>query len=155
MSYKYFKGCDNIDDVKIKYRKYAKELHPDISNNNGDFNNITSEYNDIKEKIKAGYNIFPIRDIDRSGSYSSYSYDYKEKEGSVSVKSLIQALEVSRKKNNYKKYWVYYNLLEIADAQNFILDYSHFSYLGEILSYKPEWARIKYSEYLENISQDK
>jgi curved DNA-binding protein CbpA len=54
----YFVGCKNIDEVKDRYKKWSKILHPDLGGNEEHFKIMSEQYNGLlnnkkKKKEKA------------------------------------------------------------------------------------------------------
>ena len=49
---KYFKNCNNIEDVKETYRKLAKKLHPDCGGNAEEFKKMSAEYTTAYNRFK-------------------------------------------------------------------------------------------------------
>lgn len=56
MTYKYFIGCRNLEETKVKYRALAKSLHPDKGGSSSDFADMKNEY----DYIVGGDARFPI-----------------------------------------------------------------------------------------------
>jgi DnaJ-class molecular chaperone len=44
---KYFNGITDLQQVKIRYRKLAKQLHPDKSETTIEFKNMQNEYKSL------------------------------------------------------------------------------------------------------------
>lgn len=48
----YFSGCKNTAEVKDRYKKWSKILHPDIGGNDDHFKEMQSQYNEMIEGKK-------------------------------------------------------------------------------------------------------
>jgi len=66
MFYKYFNGCQTLDDIKHRYRDLAKEHHPDLGGDEETFKNIQNEYE------------YVLKDF-MDSSYQSWAEDNSEK----------------------------------------------------------------------------
>jgi hypothetical protein len=47
----YFKGITDIEQAKLRYRKLAKQLHPDAGGTAHEFQKLQDEYNTTVERI--------------------------------------------------------------------------------------------------------
>lgn len=45
----YFSTVENMEDLKILYKKYVKELHPDVGGDPSEFSDMNRQYNQRKE----------------------------------------------------------------------------------------------------------
>jgi len=43
----YFSGCKNIEEVKDRYKKWSKILHPDLGGNADHFKEMQGQYNEL------------------------------------------------------------------------------------------------------------
>ena len=48
----YFSGCKNIAEVKDRYKKWSKILHPDTGGNGDHFKEMQGQYNELIEGKK-------------------------------------------------------------------------------------------------------
>lgn len=51
----YFKDCETLMDLKVKYRKLAKIYHPDAGGTNDEMRVINTEYDYLKSRLKSTY----------------------------------------------------------------------------------------------------
>jgi phosphoribosylpyrophosphate synthetase len=51
---KYFQNCKTLDDVKSKYRKLAKEHHPDKGGDTKVMQEVNLQYSEAKKRFKNG-----------------------------------------------------------------------------------------------------
>ena len=49
---KYFTKCKTAEDIKIEYRKLAKQLYPDLSSDTEDFKVMQNEYEIMWKRLK-------------------------------------------------------------------------------------------------------
>lgn len=49
---KYFNNCKTAEELKKSYRKYAKQLHPDLGGNEEEFKVMQNEFEKIWEQLK-------------------------------------------------------------------------------------------------------
>lgn len=49
---KYFTKCKTAEDVKVRFKELAKQLHPDCGGNEEDFKGMMSEYTDVFNRLK-------------------------------------------------------------------------------------------------------
>lgn len=48
----YFKGIDNLEDLRKEYRKLAKKLHPDCGGNEAEFKAMSDEYEKVFAELE-------------------------------------------------------------------------------------------------------
>lgn len=119
---KYFQGeITGVEHLKKLYRSQCKVHHPDKGGKEQDFVELGIEYEALLRKFEFGHD-------------------------SESNKDLIDDLWKSCQEYNYRKGWVYYKFVELANEPQ----KTDFDYLGETLGYKKAWAYYKWEEYQGN-----
>src|SRR6185436_16341338 len=56
MVYKYFIGCNNSNEIKLKYKELVKIHHPDKGGKKENFTDMMNEYEDLNNRV----NTYPI-----------------------------------------------------------------------------------------------
>lgn len=70
---KYFFECKTLDELKIHYRKIAKENHPDRGGDEEVMKEITIQYEEATKKILAGLNL----DEEEQQKQTKFSEEYR------------------------------------------------------------------------------
>jgi curved DNA-binding protein CbpA len=66
----YFPDCYTPDELKLKYRNWAKKLHPDKGGSKKQFQEMTDEYEAVKSGIYSNENKKTMPEyFNRSGNY--------------------------------------------------------------------------------------
>lgn len=76
----YFKGLTTNEEIKKKYREYAKKYHPDLNKNNSlenteIFEKITNEYNQLIKKSEKTYAAGVIENIIDDDQHEGFYYE--------------------------------------------------------------------------------
>ena len=155
MIVRYFKGCKDLTECKVKYRTLAKELHPDVSEDKSGlkFKEMKNEYDSINKNPSL---LIEKQSFNYTGQ-KVYWEDIKPKEKQkkppvykkqvVSLKDKIDDLLKIQKERDYRGFWVYAKFVDYCKENKSEPSLKAFEYIAEALGYKPMWAKIKHQEF--------
>lgn len=165
MTYKYFVGVKNEEELKAKFRELAKQLHPDRGGSHNEFTSMQNEYEYVLERA-----IYPISStfFDRLKEAVETSEKEKKKYPATPEESLtpeqlnnlkaqnffntkratdliydvIDTILDRHKKEQTNRLWVYQEAKKLYG-----LELDHFKYLAWKLGDPISLASVVYKQY--------
>lgn len=163
MTYKYFLGCNNIEEVKKRFWDFSKKLHPDSNPGKGveDFQKLNEEYQGIKKKgakypisnKSTGYPNQPNSGNSFNGPITWYDDNYvpttkqtRVDERNVPNKNWIVLSLTTIKGKGFKEGSLYYNYLQYIKQTNKVIHENDIIYIADLLGYDNAWIFYRKKE---------
>lgn len=117
---KYFKYCQNLEDLRNEYHTLIKKYHPDLAKDEFEFKQLNEKCAEINEEYEQVLKRFPkTREADRHTNHGTYEYIINGSEEARSAYSIIMD-QISKLTIDYNfyhkidaKWWEDYILNEI------------------------------------------
>lgn len=149
----YFYGCSSIEEVKARYKKLAKSLHPDAGGSQTEFVEMKNEYDEVLVKgvqEETYYSTFV--DFSQEG-VTNLSKEDLEHERAVNhfnkLRSVDKTYDIiddildTAKVEGNKTIWVVQEVSKLLE-----LELNHFKYLTFKLNLPVLGAKALYNKYL-------
>jgi len=129
----YFENISTKEELKKRFRKLCRELHPDAGGDHHAFIEMKTQYDNF-----LALNNFQAHERKSKSNFWGWKNE-------VDNKDLIDRLLIIRMQRQRKPGWVYFAFVDECEDPTM----EDFEYLAEKLGYKPGWAYFKHKEYYE------